>query len=103
MSPDVVNMANVTSQLLLGSPCLGPPSTGITGSPLHPPGIYMGSGAPNSLPYSFRASALSTEPSPLSFIFGLLGSICFLELELTAKPSHVSINVLDTNQMTWQK
>lgn len=31
LSPDVVNMANVTSQLFPGSPCLGPPSTGITG------------------------------------------------------------------------
>lgn len=82
LSPDVSNMVNLTSQLALGSPYLGLPSTGITGRPFHPPGIYMSSRTLNSLPHSFRANAVSTETSPISFIFGLVGSSVFQNLNL---------------------
>lgn len=60
-----LNMVTLTSCLFQGFPWLCLLSTRITGRPLCPPGIFMGTGDLNFHLYACTASAFSTKLSPL--------------------------------------
>lgn len=60
-----LTMVTLASCLFQGFPWLCLLSTRITGRPLCPPGIFMGTGNLNFHLYACTASALSTELSPL--------------------------------------